>query len=241
MFKLESLTIKKGAEWQIYKCEIDFESELYKKAVEQSELKAKYTRNESQSGSQRNEITKYQNQLRGTIAEIYCQYYLKQVLPSDVFDILRYDDIRTDGFKSPKNEFDIKIVNKQNQKEFTVESRSSVTYKRTLLEAINNYDIIGYYKSTMKTSEKPNDFYLRPLYDNKRLYKNEEFETNLKNGNISLYIVAGCHISNLKAKGYDSSMGQGNTTYRVIKIADTYDVMAFEKRLHQYLKRDKNK
>ena len=67
--------------------------------------------------------------------------------------------MRTDNFEHPKNEYDIKIQNNSNNRIVKIESRSSLTYKRTLIQAINDLDIIGPYISSAKPKETYVDYY----------------------------------------------------------------------------------
>ena len=179
----------------------------------------------------------------GIIAEIYSQEYLKEVLEENelnkTWEVLRYDDIRTDGFKSPANEFDLKIKGINNSREFIIESRSSIARDRSLTTAIEQFDIIGPYTSIAKSGEEMSDFYTRPLYEfipyQNSKFLPTQFETHLKNGNIKLHIVACCTKSEMINNGYDKSMNQGRTLYRVIKITKGQDMVSFGNSLIQSL------
>ena len=61
----------------------------------------------------------------GCLAEIYVQEYLNNFLNINglkgVWSVVRYDDVRTDGFKSPANEFDIKLQKKDASISYKIE------------------------------------------------------------------------------------------------------------------------
>ncbi len=154
--------------------EIDFDSEDYSAAVSQARQKSQHTMAASQNGMTRPQITKYNMQLMGIIAEIACKEYLEKIIrdikSTNSWKVLRYDEIRTDEFKSPENEYDLKIQQvAEPEEEIYVESRSSITYDRSFQEGLEKYDIIGPYTSIAKSSEDDNDIYLlnNPLLENR--------------------------------------------------------------------------
>jgi hypothetical protein len=237
LFNYLEIELPSKQRWVVAKSIVDFNSGLYKKAIEQSLKKSKHTMNASQSGEDRTSELKYMKQLMGTLAEIYSQEYLKEILSENKLNedwfVIRYDDVRTDEFKSPNNEYDINVKNTDNSSNYFVEPRSSITYDRSFINGLIGYDIIGPYVSVAKSGEKLNDFYLRPLYEyldfEKKDYNALNFESLLKSGRINLYIVAGTTKEQMMLNGYNKSMGQGQTNYRVIKIMNSDD----SKKFHQ--------
>jgi hypothetical protein len=239
-FKVE-LSNKKN--WGVAKANINFSGELLKKAEDQAEKKSKYTMPADQRGKYRNDNIKFQKQLMGTLAEIYVEQFLKEILRdfklNQCWSIERYDDVRTDEFKSPENEYDIRIGHLEKDVNFLVESRSSICYDRSLVKGINQFDIIGPYTSDYKNFERANDIYIRPLYEYQDFKENSyhplTFKESLKKGKINLYIVAGCSKKRLKEWGYDKNMGQGSTKYRVIKIINATDAMKSREKIGEML------
>lgn len=236
-FEYLEIELSTKANWIVAKAIIDFNSAIYLRAVEQAKLKSQYTMNASQAGQNRSAELKYMKQLMGTLAEIYTQEYLKEILEANQLEndwyVIRYDDVRTDGFKSPANEYDIKVNKPDESSKFFVESRSSITYDRSFAVGLEGFDIIGPYASVAKGGEKLNDFYLRPLYEYldfaKKDYDALNFESLLKAGKINLYIVAGTTKEFMTTKGYTKSMGQFGTQYRVVKIISADDAVKFHK------------
>lgn len=235
-FFIKIFTIK-DINWKVIKAEIDFNSQEYSIAIDQANKKSQYTMAASQSGSNRSSKVKYNMQLMGIIAEIACKKYLEKVIKENSFSnfwsVIRYDDIRTDEFKSPENEFDLKIEQISNKSEnFTVESRSSITHDRSFQTGLEKYDIIGPYTSIAKKEEGYNSIYIRPLYEyinyHKKDYLQENFEHLLRKKEIVLYLVAGCTKSDLDAKGIIKSMGQGNSKYKVLPIIQSTDIIEFQ-------------
>lgn len=237
----ESVELSTNNSWMVSKVIFDLEGDLFNRAKSQATEKSLYTMNASQAGSARSPEMKYQRQLMGCLAEIYVQEYLKDFLLVEglekEWDIIRYDDVRTDEFKSPENEYDIKIEKSDKSKSFSVESRSSITRDRSIIKGIEQFDIIGPYTSHTKGGEKYNDIYIRPLYAYKdfetNTYSDLEFENLIKTNKIELYIVGGCLKENMISDGYNKSMAQYGTNYRVIKILKGKDSRGFYKILKE--------
>jgi hypothetical protein len=232
--------------WSVIRAEIDFASEHYTIAVEQATKKSQCTMEASQSGAKRDQVVKYNMQLMGIVAEIACKAYLEKIVKdnklSDLWKVVRYDDVRTDNFKSPENEYDLKLNQVQESEEgFYVESRSSITYDRSFQEGLENYDIIGPYTSIAKVGEDANDIYLRPLYEyvnfKNKDYTKEHFEALLKDKKIILYLVAGCTKQELEKMGMVKSMGQGASKYKVLPIIKSLDIIDFQTTISNLLKK----
>ena len=227
LFKLINLNIR-GTPFNIIEVKID--KTFLNKGIKQAKLKSKYTMDFNQAGVSRSNNIKYQKQLQGIIAEIGIQELLDFFFKTEEIsaEVIRWDDIRTDGFKSSENEFDIKI--KTDKKEFLVESRSSISYKTTISQAIINLDIIGPYISSVKKNEKRCDFYIRPLFQYEKLssrIEHEKTEEFIKNREMLLYIMAGITYDELMQKGYEGSLGQYGTRYKLIKMIDADDIVNF--------------
>lgn len=243
-FNYHTVTLSNGVKWEVAEAFIDFKSQLYAKATSQSNQKSQFTMDASQAGKYRSPELKFQMQLMGILAEIYSQEYLIEIIASEnlsgQWKVIRYDDVRTDGFKSPANEYDIKIQSANGAKDFKVESRSSIAHDRSLKTAIEQFDIIGPYSSVAKFGEGLADFFMRPLYEflpfASQKYLPSNFEKHLKAGEIKLHLVAACTKKDMIEKGYNKSMNQSGTLYRVIKIVDGYDVKKFSPILINKLK-----
>tara|TARA_R110002126_G_scaffold152203_1_gene299283 strand:- start:6809 stop:7567 length:759 start_codon:yes stop_codon:yes gene_type:complete len=244
-------SIINNKKWPLIKCQINFDSVLYKNAVIQAKKKSAKTMNASQSGAYRSPEMKYNMQLMGIIAEIACAEYLKEIIKraglKDLWSVIRYDDVRTDNFGSPLNEYDIMIKSNHTgiEKKIYVESRSSITYNRSLQSGLVNYDIIGPYTSAVKSQESANDFYLRPLYEYKDYHKNNysklKFEEFLKDGKIILYIVSGCTYLNLIEEGIKKSMSQQGSKYLVLPIKKSINPIELNKLIINRLNSVENK
>lgn len=238
MFEYQQCTTKQG-NWQIVKVKLDIHSDFISRAARQAKQKVLHTIQAGQDGRERTQKLKLQNQFRGMIAEIYAVELIKSWLAdSDLnnCEVIRYDDVRTDNFETPQNEYDIKIRNNSNNEIIRIESRSSLTYKRTLPEAIHDLDIIGPYISSTKPKETYVDYYIRPLFDNQKPMKAEEFGEFLKNGWIDLYFVAGCSKKLMVEKGVYKSMKQSTSKYRCLPITKGLDIIKFQQEIiHTFL------
>jgi hypothetical protein len=237
LFIKHSYTVN-NVKWPIIECRFEQNSESIIHAWNQAQQKSIFTMNSSQSGHQRSQELKLNKQFMGILGEIGCQKYLEKVLFNnnllDEWNVVRYDDVRTDKFRSPVNEFDLKIQNKNNNEKFVlIESRSSITYDRSLQEGLSQYDIIGPYSSDNKFKEGRNDLYLRPLFEWTNFefgnYDGRLFKNYTDSGLIKLYIVAGCTFSDIMGnKGIVKSMGQGNTIYNALPIKLSTNPIQFQ-------------
>ena len=242
-FSFINLRLSNNRNWSVAKAQINPEDEIFTKAKEQARKKSIYTMNASQSGSYRSPEFKFNRQLMGTLAEIYVQKFLiesvKNVGLSKNWQIIRYDDVRTDEFKLPENEYDIKACTfNEDDKEYFIESRSSIVKNRTLEEAINSFHIIGAYSSIVKPGEKPNDFYILPLHfvvKNASKYLPSKYEEYILKGYIEIYIVSGCSNNYLEKNGRVDNLNQGITKYKVLKACEATDAENFKKYFKEFL------
>ena len=186
----------------------------------------------SQAGKARSPEMKYQKQLMGILAEIYSQLLLEEIVADAQlkgnWQVVRYDDVRTDNFRSPANEYDIKLSSKAADKSFIIESRSSMAHNRSLENAIKQFDIIGPYVSATKLKEDYSDIFIRPLYEftpwEKEKYNPEKFSSYLENAEVKLHLVAACTKKEMLEHGYLKSMSQQGTQYNSLKILDGHDI-----------------
>lgn len=234
-FKSSTIEMPNKISWKTIITKIDINSNIFKNAKKQALEKSNFTMDASQSGEIRTKDTKYQSQLRGCIAEAYAKLLIEQYseLKKLKVEVVRYDDVRTDGFKSPKGEYDIKVIVSDTEK--FLEARSSISHDRDFIQGILDFDIIGPYSSIAKKEENPNDFYIRPLYEyvdyiNKDFYKHD-FEDLIRDEKVFLHFVGGTTFNQLKELGYDKNMGQGDTVYRVIKILKGLNIAQFLKKI----------
>lgn len=233
MFEYQKIKAKQG-DWNIVKVDLNSTKDLITRAARQAKQKAQHTIQAGQDGRTRTNILKIQNQFRGMIAEIYAVELIKSWLANSKlsnWEVIRYDDVRTDNFESPENEYDIKIQHNLENKVLTIESRSSVTYKRNLIQGINDLDIIGPYTSNAKPKETYVDYYIRPLYDNTKEMRAEEFSDFLKDGLIDLYFVAGCNKNALLERGIYKNLKQNSSKYRCLPILSSLDMIDFKQEI----------
>lgn len=204
--------------------------ELFALSCSQAILKSQHTMSANQNNEERDSFLKFQKQLQGIISEICVEEYLKMIFQKHA-DVIRYDNVRTDNFKSAKNEFDIKIKTKG--KSYSVEVRSSLSYKRHMTyNNLKGFDVIGCYTNDAKKHEAYNDFYIRPILQLKNIQKNIDikniniFELLMRN-EIDIYITGGCSKKMMMDNSIEKSMGQKNTKYQVIPVLKSFDIKAF--------------
>lgn len=240
----QELTLPSGQKWNIASFLIDFTGADFNKAKEQARLKSQFTMPASQAGEFRSDNLKYQRQLMGVLAEMGVQSYLTTIIEQNniqkTWKIVRYDDVRTNGFKSPANEYDIRIRKSDESSFLSVECRSSILHDRSLITGLVTCNIIGPYASVAKSGEGYNDFYFLPLFEfldyNTTKYSALNFESSLTNGRIKMHLVGGCLKDALQKKGGLKSLGQGSTLYQVIQILNATDAIDFIQVLTNVLK-----
>ncbi len=209
--------------------------DLITRAVTQAQLKSQHTMNVNQNNQKRSSYQKFNKQFQGIISEIVCTEFLN-ILFQNGGQVIRYDDVRTDKFKSPNNEYDTKIIT-ENKKEFEIEIRSSLSYKHSMdYNNLNKFDVIGPYTNQAKKHEAYNNLYMRPILQ----LKNSSPAINLKNidvydlfnkNELEIYITGGCDINMMKNHSIVKSMGQKNTKYQVVPVLKSMDMVDFTNHL----------
>jgi len=225
--------------WKTYEPIIDTDSAFYKRVRDQAKSKIHFSPNASQSSQHRSLDVKYQNQLRGGLAEAYAKLLIEEYAAANNIkvEVIRYDDVLTATtgftFETIKGEYDIKVIIHNTTK--LLESRSSVAHNISIVDAISNYDTIGRYTSFTKPNESFNDYYIRPLYEyldfRQKNFYSRDFEYLLKTNRIKLHFTGGADFNLMQTEGYNQSMGQGSTNYRVIKILKGFTIDDFLKKL----------
>ncbi|MCI9081618.1 MAG: hypothetical protein HFI70_04740 [Lachnospiraceae bacterium] len=192
--------------------------------------KARYTRDEGQDAKTREPARKVINQFKGIMAETAIHIFLNRECGFSLDCISRWDLVRPD-FKSAENEYDIKV--NEGGREFCIESRSSSSYRTSLEEFMQEYDIIGKYTNAVKRQEKKSDLYIRPVfqYENPNMTKKEyqkavgDTYQDISENSLKLFLVAAAGKEEMYgSKGYYKNMGQGSTRYRCIKIRNAHDM-----------------
>ena len=136
----------------------------------------------------------------GCLAEIGVQSYLTQILADNnlqtIWEVRRYDDIRTDGFSSAAGEWDLRIHKLQDNSFLSVECRSSMMHNRSLVNGLATCNIIGPYASVAKSGESYKDIYFLPLFafldHSTETYEPLNFERLLIAGRVTMHLVGGC-------------------------------------------------
>lgn len=203
-----------------------FSDEDLKEAIEIAKVKSQFTMNVDQNGISRNNVKKFNNQLQGILAEIAVETLLKEM----DLNPIRYDKIRTDGFRSAKGEFDLKF--KIQDKEFLVESRSSKFYN---LNQIIDHPIIGSYKNQFKRQEKENDLFFKTLFFIKD--KKKSLIENISEKKTFI-LTGGAFLEDFKNNGYVGNLGQSNTQYNLLKIEKQNQMDIFIERLLLFKKQE---
>lgn len=202
--------------------------DLLAKAFHQAILKSQHTNNLNQNNEKRSAYNKFEKQLQGIISEIIVVEYLKLIFNKEDNLVIRYDDVRLDEFKSPQNEYDIKLKFEKN--EYDIEVRSSLSYKKEMdYNNLKNFDVLGPYSNKMKKNEAYSDYYIRPILQLKNPssnldIKNISISENLINDNFDFYITGGCNKLMMMNSGFLKELGQKNTSYQIIPVLKSLDI-----------------
>ena len=145
-FKEHVFILKNGIRWITYEAIIFPESDFFLKIKSQAEQKIHFSPNSSQSGKNRSLKIKYQNQLRGSLAEAYAKLLIEEYASFKNINVsvVRYDDVLTSSsgfsFDTIKGEYDIKVYIDESVK--LLECRSSVAHSISFSDH-QCYDTIG--------------------------------------------------------------------------------------------------
>jgi len=108
-------------------------------------------------------------------------------------------------------EIDITIL--VGDKEFEMEVRSSFLRNPLTWGITQGFDIIGWYTTLTKPTERRKDFYLRVLYN----FRESEAPSYIESG-LTLYFVGGASKALLQGpRGYNDNLDQQGANYRLIK------------------------
>lgn len=214
--------------------QIEFDPYTIEFAKEQAKRKAEGTASASQNGQPRAHALKVCKQFSGCLSEIAVAYLLGLIAAEEVASgrfmrVVRYDDIRTDGYASAAGEFDIRMLFPAKDEFLAFGVRSSVSFKQSLQNGISGLNIIGPYTNKVKRTEEPSDFYVQPIFQLKlpdEALKNSsevDFCGLFDKGLIDLYLVGGCSKATMMSSTKTHSLGQPDTTYRLVGISDGSD------------------
>lgn len=218
--------------------QIEFSSDDIKLAEAQAKIKSQFTADVNQNNIVRDERKKLSKQLSGCLSEMAVDYYLqlialRQLKNEGVYlRIIRYDNVRTDGFETSSNEYDLKILLPIPNNEINICVRSSLNFKDNISDGIAKLNIVGPYTNKAKTHEDLVDFYIQPIFQYKNPKANIanseiDFYTSFMNGLFDLYIVGGCSYETMLDDSIASSgnLGQFNTNYQLVRIKNASDYL----------------
>lgn len=205
-------------------CNIDLS--IMKCAMELAKEKTKFTMDQNQASIPRDEITKLQKCCQGILAEMFVHFLLVERYG---FTVLRYD-LERSSFVYSTDEYDLKILVSNSC--YEVESRSSNVHHQSVANFISRDVIIGPYVNSIKKIEELADFHFRPIYmpdfspfeykDGKYIYSQK-----MINGDVELVITGVATKYDFIKYGYEKSLGQRGTTYKVVDaktIGDIYEM-----------------
>lgn len=239
-FIKDTIRTKSGKDFNVIK--ISFDDKNLLKTLEQAYLKSEHTNDENQNGDTRSRSKKFDKQIEGILGEIAIENYLKKIFTKEetgcAVNVHRYDDVRTDLFKSAENEYDIKIIH--DDKEYTVEARASINYKYKMNENTLLYmDTIGSYVNPKKQNEKISDFYIRPLFQLVEPNSDIDLKTisvldYILDEKIHLYITGGCTSKMMFGEfSKVKPLGQNKTLYQTIPIINGWDMKNLSEKIRE--------
>ncbi len=155
--------------------------------------------------------------------------------------VVRYDSVRTDSFRSPKGEFDIKLVLldeelKTTVKEFVFEVRSSKFQKDIDTSQMYRHKIIGAYTNDVKQNEKMSDFFIKPVFQvSCDLKKEDALLHSIARGDLKFLMLGGCSRNAMKTLATVETLGQGTTKYNLVEINIDRSILMFAKNLRSFI------
>jgi hypothetical protein len=213
--------------------QIEFDPDSIRFAKYQAEQKTRHTSSADQNGDIRNPNLKFCKQFSGCLSEIAVEYFLNLIAAKELKNgrfvrVVRYDDIRTDGYSSAENEFDIRILFPKLGSKLDIGVRSSISYKEDISSGVSRLNIIGPYTNRVKLTEASSDYYVQPIFQlkipNPSVKIQElDFCSLFHNGLVDLYIVGGCNNEVMSRSIKIQSLGQPDTKYRLVSIRDGCD------------------
>ncbi|MDN6162259.1 MAG: hypothetical protein L0I79_05750, partial [Atopostipes sp.] len=192
--------------------------------------KSKFTNDNNQDDRPRKQEQKRNKQFEGCFAELAVAKFLIQVLDEPASNVHVYDGRRQDFNYHINEEFDVKVI--RGEQELRCEVRNSWSYKTTLKEFCERYDMIGKYTNATKQFETLADFFIRPVLQ--LVNFQSAIPTNaielIKNGQAQLFIVAACTKDEMLQKGkLNPLMTRKNTQYFTTKLNKLSSIDTFEK------------
>lgn len=220
LFSMGKIITQEGTRYQrdYHVLKVNVNNDMIQHTLEIAEEKSSYTMDKDQAEKIRTFEEKKLSAFRGVLAETASQILLERCLKLSTIDIKRFDIERSTFAYSPE-EYDIKILYKNNS--YEIEIRSSENYKYNLRDGLEKLDIIGIYTNDTKLEEEPAHFYIRPLYQyNPLIFKQERnlesYLRKIKRGEITLYLTAGTDRKSMERYSRIKQMGQNKTEFRCL-------------------------
>ena len=214
----EKMIFVDGEGFTYLTCQID--EEILQSVFDIAREKSDFTMSLNQACIYRNKQEKIIKCMQGVLAETFIHLLL---IDRYKLSVKRYD-LERDTFKYSTSEYDLKILSYD--REYTVESRSSNIYSKSIKTFVDNDAIIGPYFNKVKLYEDFSDFHFRPVYQPKfnPFEHDHTFNDNLLNGNIKLIITGVATKEEFQKHSYIGTLGQNNTQYRLIKAKLVGDI-----------------
>lgn len=206
--------------------EVIFEHDDMTKAIQVATAKMHYTNSHNPGGIARPPEVIKNRIVAGKLADFAVAEMISQCINSwsleDDFQILEYDNCRTDNFKYG-DPYDLALKNKRSQQAQTIEVRSSFCYRLApVTKIIEKLSVYGWYTSANKPVEPPRDWYFQVVYylrprdiTAKGDIKVPIFEDCLEAGSVTAYVVGGASRELLQNEGTNRT-DQDGANYRAI-------------------------
>lgn len=224
--------------FSLLKVDFYYAHDIFERAFSTAMYKSEHISIFDPSGTARSKDEVISQNFMGALADLVCYRLIGSYFKKNRFniDVVRYDDVRIDGFKN-HDQYDLKVVNAY--KEEYVEVRSSVCVKMPLSSMVKKWHMLGPYSSSLKgDTEHFSKYYIRPVYhlDNwkeniaENIYRRKDGMHLIRNGAMSLYILGGATFDTFKGIGWEENgetIKQNKANYLVINITDGLVPKAF--------------
>jgi hypothetical protein len=147
---------------------------------------------QANTSQRRGSERKIKDNIVGLVAEFAWEHWINNQLDKNVAD---YEFIEK-NWDSPEEQID--LILDIDGRQITFEVRASCTYAGIEPAVCEHFDIIGWYKNSIKQGEKPKDYYLRSVFD----HDPENILDELDRNGLDVYLTGGASESMLEESQY---------------------------------------
>lgn len=182
-------------------------TEIINLCINIAQEKSGETMDQNQDGEKRSSDEKIIRQFEGCLAEFAVACYFCSYCGISKEQIKVYDALRNDYKYKISEEYDLKLS--KLDKLFEVEVRNSKSFKTTLDECIEGFQVILRYVNSVKKTEELSDIFVRPIlqYVDKLEKLPKDTISDFENNKVNLYLVGAATKKSIEGKVYEKNNG----------------------------------